>query len=212
MWYLLLYLATLYASRACQHIMGSPDHFSPYFHDKYVRHLWLVRCHGVAGSLTLLLGPWLMSGWVRRTWPRWHRRLGRLYFGALVPSLLAGTVLSLMAFGGLWPRLGLTVLSLLWGTTAWKAWQALVRRQLRCHQSWMIRHFSLTLAAVSLRIQSAFLVGLGADFPTVYGWLTWTSWVPNLVVAELLIRLRPGPERDSRSIPSKPDRSRSHHE
>lgn len=190
MWYLMLYLATLYACRACEHVMGSPDHFSPYFHDKYVRHLWLVRCHGVAGCLTLLLGPWLMSSWFRRTWPAWHRRLGKLYFGALVPSLVAGLAMSLMAFGGHGSRLGLSSLSLAWGATAWKAWSALRSGDIPRHRHWMIRHYALTLGAVSLRIQSAFLVGLGADFPSIYPYLAWTSWLPNLLIAEWLVRRR----------------------
>lgn len=30
MWYLLLYLATLYVTRACSHVLGDPEHFSPY--------------------------------------------------------------------------------------------------------------------------------------------------------------------------------------
>ncbi len=190
-WYLLLYLATLYAVRACHHVLGDPDAFSPYFHDKYVRHLWLVRCHGVAASVTLLLGPWLLSGWLRGAWPAVHRKLGRLYFVALLPALGAGLWLSLMAFGGIWPRVALCGLSLAWGWTAWKAWSAVRLRRMEDHRAWMLRHYALTLAAVSLRVQSALYCGLGADFPSVYGWMAWTSWIPNLLVAECMIRAVP---------------------
>jgi len=190
MWYVVLYLATLYAVRACHHVLGSPGAFSPYFHDKYVSHLWLVRGHGVAASLTLLLGPWLLSGWVRRCWPNLHRSLGKLYFAALIPAVAAGLVLSLMAFGGLWPRTALSLLSLGWGWTAWQAWSAVRRGRILDHQAWMLRHYALTLAAVSLRIQSALYCGLGADFPSIYGTLAWLSWVPNLLLAEVLIRRR----------------------
>ena len=179
MWYVMLYLATLYAVRACHHVVGSPDAFSPYFHDKYVRHLWLVRCHGVAASVTLLLGPWLLSSWMRHSWPGLHRSLGKVYFVALLPAVGGGLLLSLMAFGGVWPRIALSLLSLGWGWTAWRAWQALRLRDIPSHQAWMLRHYALTLAAVSLRIQSSLYCGLGADFPSIYGYLAWLSWVPT---------------------------------
>ena len=187
-WYLLLYLATLYATRACGHILGDPEHFSPYFHDKYVTHLWLVRTHGVAGALDLLLGPWLLSARVRRSWPRLHRVLGKLYFLALVPAVFTGLALSTIAYGGFPAQSALVALSLGWGYSGWRALRAIRVGDVSRHRWWMFRHYALTLAAVSLRIQSAWRLGLGEDFPAIYAQCAWFSWLPNLVLAEWWLR------------------------
>lgn len=188
MWYLLVYLATLYATRACAHILGDPDHFSPYFHDKYLTHLWLVRAHGVCGALNLLLGPWLLSGRVRRSWPVWHRRLGKLYFMALVPAALSGLALSAIAYGGVPAQSALVALSLGWSYTGWRAYAAIRAGEVSSHRAWMFRHYALTLAAVSLRVQTAWRLGLGEDFPAIYAQCAWLSWAPNMLVAECWIR------------------------
>ena len=190
MWYLLLYLATLYATRACAHILGDPDHFSPYFHDKYVANLWLVRTHGVCGALDLLLGPWLLSGRVRRSWPGWHRRLGKLYFMALVPAAVSGLTLSAIAYGGPPAQSALVSLSLGWSYSGWRAYRAIRQGDVSEHRVWMFRHYALTLAAVSLRVQTAWRLGLGEDFPAIYAQCAWLSWAPNLLLAECWIRRR----------------------
>ena len=57
------------------------------------------------------------------------------------------------------------------------------------HQDWMIRSYSLTLAAVTLRIYifvASFFVSL--NDPMAYATLAWLSWVPNFVIAGLLIK------------------------
>lgn len=119
MWYLLLYLGTLYGWRAVNHILRDPDHFSPYFHDKYLAHLWLVRVHGVFGSLDLMLGPWLLNSRVRLAWPGLHRLVCMFYFVALVPAALSGLALSSIAYGG--PRLNPRSVCSHWGYAGWRA-------------------------------------------------------------------------------------------
>ena len=192
MWYLLLYLATLYGVRAATFVWGDTAQFSEFFHDKYVRHLGLVRCHGVFAALTLLLGPWLLSSRLRQNWPGWHRRLGKLYAICLVPAALSGLWMSLMAFGGASPQTALVLLSLGWIYTAARAFLALRQRSFHLHQRWMVRHYALTLAAVTLRIQVAWRCGLGAEFPAIYAECAWCSWMLNLVLAECWLILRAG--------------------
>jgi hypothetical protein len=53
----------------------------------------------------------------------------------------------------------------------------------------MIRSFSLTLAAITLRIYifaASWFVDLGQ--PLAYAILAWLSWLPNLLAAEWIIR------------------------
>jgi len=53
----------------------------------------------------------------------------------------------------------------------------------------MIRNFALTLAAVTLRIyMPVMLAVLHWPFPRTYITVSWLSWVPNLLVAEWMIR------------------------
>jgi hypothetical protein len=56
----------------------------------------------------------------------------------------------------------------------------------------MMRNFALAFAAVTLRICLGASVAVGLPFETSYRWIAWISWIPNLVLAELLIRNRAG--------------------
>jgi hypothetical protein len=57
------------------------------------------------------------------------------------------------------------------------------------HQRWMIRSYALAFAAVTLRIYMPFMQALmDMDFIDAYRIVAWLCWVPNLMVAELIIR------------------------
>lgn len=92
-------------------------------------------------------------------------------------------------------------LALLWGYSALRALRAIRNRDTRSHQAWMIRNFALTFAAVTLRLWvgslTAVLVVIGgpdanqaAAFTNAYNAVPFLCWLPNLVVAEWLIRRR----------------------
>ena len=52
----------------------------------------------------------------------------------------------------------------------------------------MIRSFSLTFAAVTLRLYLPIGIVSGLTFEQIYVATAWISWVPNLLVAELYLR------------------------
>jgi hypothetical protein len=52
----------------------------------------------------------------------------------------------------------------------------------------MIRNFSLTFAAVTLRLWGGVFQLFGLDFETGYIITAWLSWIPNLWFAEWLIK------------------------
>jgi hypothetical protein len=56
------------------------------------------------------------------------------------------------------------------------------------HYHWMIVNFALTFAAVTLRIGLGIGFGSGIPFEVFYPYLAWISWVPNLLIALVLIR------------------------
>ncbi len=63
-------------------------------------------------------------------------------------------------------------------------------RAMSCaHQQWMWRSYALTFAAVTLRVYIFFTsYQFHLNDATAYATLAWLSWVPNLLVAEFLIR------------------------
>jgi Predicted membrane protein (DUF2306) len=62
----------------------------------------------------------------------------------------------------------------------------------------MIRSFALTAAAITLRIYLPLLPLTGLSFSTSYRIIAWACWVPNLFVAEWILRY----QRSSEPEPS----------
>ena len=70
--------------------------------------------------------------------------------------------------------------------------RSIKNKKMKDHRNWMIRNYSLTYAAVTLRIWlPLFIVLFGIEqFELSYAVIAWLAWVPNLIVAELFIRKR----------------------
>jgi uncharacterized membrane protein YozB (DUF420 family) len=72
------------------------------------------------------------------------------------------------------------------------AFAAVLRRDFEKHRRWMIRSFALTLAAVTLRIYLPIGITLNhGEFTLPYTIIAWACWIPNLIVAEIFLALRP---------------------
>jgi len=84
---------------------------------------------------------------------------------------------------------GFSALAIGWLLTSTFAYLAIRRVEVDQHEYWMIRSYALCFAAVTLRIWLPLLqVGWGMDFIPAYRIIAWLCWVPNLLVAELIIR------------------------
>jgi uncharacterized membrane protein (DUF2068 family) len=105
--------------------------------------------------------------------------------GVLVGGV-AGLFMSFHAFGGLLSRLGFGLLAIAWLATGILAYRAIRARDVAAHRRWMIRNFSLTFAAVTLRIYLPSSIISGIDFEVAYPVIAWLCWVPNLLLAEFL--------------------------
>jgi hypothetical protein len=119
-----------------------------------------------------------------------HRQLGKLYiFILLIFSAPAGLVMSLYANGGLLSQIAFTLLSVLWIFFTFKAYTAILKRDFILHGNFMIRSYALTLSALTLRAWKYIIVLLFHPHPMdVYMLVAWLGWVPNLLIAEWLIR------------------------
>ncbi|MBO4207208.1 DUF2306 domain-containing protein [Micromonospora echinofusca] len=155
--------------------------------------------HVATGSLALLLGPAQFSRRLRQRYPTAHRLVGRTYLGAVALGVLSALVLAPVNSAGLVGLFGFGGLAVLWGATALRGYHAVRGGDLRQHRAWMIRNYALTYAAVTLRTWLGVLIAVqlpfaGGDFQAVfdnaYAPLPFLAWLPNLVVAEWLIRRR----------------------
>jgi hypothetical protein len=99
-----------------------------------------------------------------------------LYFG---PQTSAGPVAAT----------GFTMLAVFWLYSGTQAYITIRRGDVQAHRRWMLRNFSLTLAAAMLRIELPLLVVLGGfSFATAYIIVAWSSWVPNWLIVEAWLR------------------------
>ena len=147
--------------------------------------------HVFGAAFALALGPFQFWTRLRNSRPRLHRWTGRLYLGI---GVLVGGVSALAvafnAYGGPLARLGFASLAALWLFTGVRAYRSIRAGDIQAHRRWMTRNFSLTFAAVMLRLWLPGLVISGVAFNTAYPVIAWLCWVPNLLVAELLIMSR----------------------
>jgi uncharacterized membrane protein len=154
--------------------------------------LWYVvlTIHVISSVIALIIGPFTLSKSFREKSLKRHRTLGRVYLLSILFGGGSGFYLAFYATGGVISTLGFGSLSILWWVSAYLALQNIKRKRIKVHREWMIRNYSLTFAAVTLRLWLAlFVVLFGVDsFGTSYTIISWLSWVPNLIVAEYWVR------------------------
>jgi hypothetical protein len=144
--------------------------------------------HIVGGGLALLLSPIQLSARVRARVPRLHRMTGRVVLGSIAVGGVAGLVLAPHNVAGLDGTIGFGALAVLWLTFATLGFLAIRRGAVTIHRRWMLRTFALTYAAVTLRLWLAVLTPVTGEFVSAYQFVPFLAWVPNLVLAEVLIR------------------------
>ncbi len=148
---------------------------------------WLY-VHAGGGATALLMTPLQMAGGPRRRFPSLHRWTGRVYaLGCLVGGL-GGLICAFGTTSGPVATLGFGGLAVAWLTTTTQGWRFAVARQFGDHRAWMIRSFSLTFSAVTLRLYLPTLPLLGLTFEQGYVASSYLAWIPNLIIAELYLR------------------------
>lgn len=155
----------------------------------FARYIFPLRLHIAGGMGALLLGPWQFSEKLRARALSLHRWMGRSYLLAVALGSLAGFAMALVSEEGLPTHLGFGALAVLWFFTGLQAYLKIRRGNVQAHRQWMIRNFALSLAAVTLRIYMPLLLGVAHwSFHATYITVSWLCWVPNLLIAEWLVR------------------------
>ncbi|MBE7099134.1 DUF2306 domain-containing protein [Bacillus cereus] len=148
--------------------------------------------HITTSIVALVIGPFTLSTKFREKNINRHRIVGRIYMVGILLGGVSGLYLSFYATGGLVAKLGFGLLSVFWLTSAYQALNRVKNKKIKDHRNWMIRNYSLTFGAVTLRIWlPLFIVLFGIErFELSYAIIAWLAWVPNLIAAELFIRKR----------------------
>lgn len=160
------------------------------YHLRYWRYGFYV--HIFSSVLVLVAGFTQFSRTVLQKWPKVHRTMGYVY--AVTLLFVSGPGAWIMAFyanGGVPARTGFVLLTFLWYVFTVTALVYVFRRRWNEHGNFMLRSYALTFSAITLR-----LYAFGIDYfhlhikpAEAYITIAWLSWVPNLLLAELLIRL-----------------------
>jgi uncharacterized membrane protein len=144
--------------------------------------------HFAGSGIALTCGALQFSQRLRARAPAVHRWIGRVYVSAVLGGGSAGLVMATASSGGIAARIGFGLLAVLWLSSTARAYVAIRQRDIRTHRTWMFRSFGLTFAAVTLRIYLPLSQIAGIPFDVAYPVIAWVSWVPNLLLANLLQR------------------------
>jgi uncharacterized membrane protein len=181
---LLLSLAIVAYAGALLVTRAFPDELAPSMN----AHSVAISVHIVGAILTLALGPFQFLSRLRSRHLNVHRWMGRLYLLGVLAGGIAGLYLAPFSYGGMLSHLGFGSLGLLWLTTGLLAYRAIRAKRIEVHRRWMTRNFALTFAGVMLRLWMPVSMAVDIPFDAAYPVVAWLCWVPNLVVAEVIVR------------------------
>lgn len=158
---------------------------------------WGIGLHFAAGAVLLVLGPLQLIGAVRRRAPAFHRWTGRVYAGAAFLAGVGGlTFIALRGtVGGPAMSAGFAVYGVLMALCAVETVRCAMARRFETHRAWAIRLFALAIGSWLYRVEYGvwyLIAGTQGHTEDFRGWfdlvMNWAFFVPNLVVAELVIR------------------------
>jgi uncharacterized membrane protein len=168
---------------------GTSYFFAPPRDKHFARYILPLRLHIAGGMGALRVGPWQFSRRLRARALHLHRWLGRFYLLEVALGATAGFAMAVVSSEGMPTHLGFGILAGLWFFTGLQAYRMVRKGNVDVHREWMIRNFALTFAAVTLRIELPLMLGpLHWPFRPSYIIVSWLCWVPNLLVAEWMVR------------------------
>jgi uncharacterized membrane protein len=190
-WGVMTFLAALVFLYAGSYLTLNPDNYFPEQKLVYMLHTTGLLMHIVGAMLAVILGPFQFLPRSRsRRFLNVHRWLGRTYLIAVLVGGLGGLYMAPLSYGGLPTHLGFASLGILWLFSGWKAYRHIRRKEIESHREWMMRNYALTFAGVMLRLWMPLSGAVGFEFLPSYLVVAWLCWVPNLLVAEWMIRRR----------------------
>jgi uncharacterized membrane protein len=146
--------------------------------------------HVYASMWALLAGFTQFSSALQSFYPRVHRAFGYVYVtNVLLITGPAALLMSVYANGGPTSKIAFGLLAIGWIAFTAVALSKAANGDFVGHRKFMIRSYALTLSALTLRAWKWSITN-SVELPPmdVYRAVAWLGWVPNIIIAELLIR------------------------
>ncbi len=143
----------------------------------------------IFGAATILIAGFLQFSKRVNTNRKLHKTLGKIYvFGVLFFAAPGAYVMTFFIHRGTCVFISFLVQNTLWVTFTLSAWVFIKNRMIDSHIMMMRRSYALAFAAVTLRfyIWALTVWGYGVAFENNYMIIAFSSWIPNLLVAELI--------------------------
>lgn len=146
--------------------------------------------HVFTAIIALLAGFTQFSPDFLKRYKKLHRLIGRLYaWDILVINFPAAMIMAIYANGHLPSKIAFVILDCLWFWFTYKAVIAARQKRFTEHRQFMIRSYALTFSAITLRMWKLILSNsFTIDPVTLYMIDAWLGFVPNLLLAEWIIR------------------------
>jgi hypothetical protein len=154
---------------------------------------WSFYIHISTSLFVLLFGMIQFVPFIFSNYPILHRKIGKAYiFLVLIFAAPSGLIMGFYANGGILSIISFTVLSILWWIFTFTAYQKIKQRKIHSHIAFMHRSYALTLSALTFRLYVFLFPHHIMDFSAkeMYALIAWLSWVPNLIIAEIWLKLR----------------------
>ncbi|MGN8553883.1 UNVERIFIED_CONTAM: DUF2306 domain-containing protein [Microbacterium sp. SLM126] len=193
------FAVTPYFTQSLAELAASDTGLASGYEDRPLPLLIVFYTHVVFGGLALLLSPFQFWAGLRERYPRIHRTVGRIYLVAVAIGGVAAVALAPFNTAGFVGFFGFGALGVFWLYASWRGYRAIRAGERNIHRAWMMRSFALTYAAVTLRLWLGLLIAVqlpfagsapdvDAMFRNAYAAVPFMCWLPNIVVAELIIR------------------------
>ncbi|HLF79539.1 MAG TPA: DUF2306 domain-containing protein [Dehalococcoidia bacterium] len=153
----------------------------------YEAHVVGLMLHISGMVLALALGPFQFLRSFRAKHLRLHRTTGKVYLVGATIGALGGLYMSFYSVAEVASGLGFGLLAIAVLIATTRAYLLIREGRVEEHREWMTRSFALILAAVTLRIYVP-LLEIGLSEYDAFAVVAWLCWIPNLVVAQWLIR------------------------
>lgn len=188
-WVVMTFLAVMVFLVASRYLTLDPDVFFSEQKLVYMAHITMIVLHVAGAMLAIIIGPFqFLEGMRKERLLKVHRWLGRTYLIAVLVGGLAGLYMATFSYGGMVSHMGFASLGILWLFSGFMAYRHIRNKNFELHREWMIRNYALTFAGVMLRLWMPTFVMTGVDFMAGYILTAWLCWVPNLILAEWIIR------------------------
>ena len=167
--------------------------FLKYKYNVYHIDYWRIGfyAHVFTSVFVLLAGAFQFSKYLIFKFPKFHRWVGKTYIWlVLFVSGPGAMAMAIHANGGFPARSSFVLQTIMWFIFTGGAWYYAVKKKFTKHAEMMLLSYSLTFAAVTLRVLKIIFTLLEVKFTRpvdAYISVAWLSWVPNMIIAALLI-------------------------